>query len=144
MKKLVLTLGAIAFAAAVVRFFLKGLLEPVGVPVFVGSFLASITIVLLVGVGLIFRREGHDPNGRFFRGAGWAVLLSLWCQILIIGGILSTEWLHADTYFSGPWQLVHERFPDDIVAALRDGKGLRIRAGTGPHRFIGIWVVVVE
>lgn len=36
------------------------------------------------------------------------------------------------------------RFPDDIVAALRDGKYLRIRAGTQPHRIIGIWVVVVE
>ena len=35
------------------------------------------------------------------------------------------------------------RFSADIVAALRDGKGLRIRAGTR-HRFIGIWVVVVE
>jgi hypothetical protein len=35
------------------------------------------------------------------------------------------------------------RFSADIVAALRDGKGLRIRAGT-THRFIGIWVVVVE
>ena len=27
---------------------------------------------------------------------------------------------------------------------MRDGKILGIRAGTGPHRFIGIWVVVVE
>jgi hypothetical protein len=35
------------------------------------------------------------------------------------------------------------RFPADVVAALRDGKGLRIRAGM-THRFIGIWVVVVE
>ena len=35
------------------------------------------------------------------------------------------------------------RLSADIVAALRDGKGLRIRAGT-THRFIGIWVVVVE
>jgi len=35
------------------------------------------------------------------------------------------------------------RFPADVVAALRDGKGLKIRAGT-THRFIGIWVVVVE
>ena len=39
---------------------------------------------------------------------------------------------------------VQKRFPADIVAALRDSKGLRIRAGTRPHRFIGIWVVVVE
>ena len=36
------------------------------------------------------------------------------------------------------------RFPPDIVAAIRDGKILGIRAGAGPHRVIGIWVVVVE
>lgn len=36
------------------------------------------------------------------------------------------------------------RFPDDILAAIRDGKFLGIRAGTQPHRFIGIWAVVVE
>lgn len=36
------------------------------------------------------------------------------------------------------------RFPDDIVAAIRDGKILGLRAGTQPHRFIGIWAVVVE
>ena len=37
-----------------------------------------------------------------------------------------------------------QRFPDDILAVFRETKGLRIRAGTGPHRFIGIWVVVVN
>jgi hypothetical protein len=36
------------------------------------------------------------------------------------------------------------QFSDDIVAAIRENKGLRIRAGTGQHRFIGIWVVVVR
>ncbi|HKI05093.1 MAG TPA: DUF2255 family protein [Thermoanaerobaculia bacterium] len=36
------------------------------------------------------------------------------------------------------------RFPDDVVAAIRDGKILGLRAGTQPHRFIGIWAVVVE
>ena len=35
-------------------------------------------------------------------------------------------------------------FSDDILAEFRDSKGLRIRAGTGTHRFIGIWVVVVN
>ena len=35
-------------------------------------------------------------------------------------------------------------FPKDIVAAIRDGKILGIRAGTKPHRVIGIWAVVVE
>ncbi len=35
-------------------------------------------------------------------------------------------------------------FSPKIVAAIRDEKILRIRAGTGDHRFIGIWAVVVE
>jgi len=36
------------------------------------------------------------------------------------------------------------QFSDDTLAALRKSKSLRIRAGTGQHRFIGIWVVVVR
>jgi len=36
------------------------------------------------------------------------------------------------------------QFPDDVLAVLREGKVLRIRAGTSQHRFIGIWVVVVK
>jgi hypothetical protein len=36
------------------------------------------------------------------------------------------------------------QFSDDVLAVLREGKGLRIRAGTSQHRFIGIWVVVVK
>jgi hypothetical protein len=35
-------------------------------------------------------------------------------------------------------------FPDDIVDFIRDSKILGIRAGMQPHRFIGIWAVVVE
>src|SRR6266496_1309831 len=37
-----------------------------------------------------------------------------------------------------------KKFPKEIVAAIRDGKILGIRAGTKPHRIIGIWAVVVE
>ena len=37
-----------------------------------------------------------------------------------------------------------QRFPNDLLAQLHEGKILRIRAGTGDHRFIGIWVVVVK
>jgi hypothetical protein len=37
-----------------------------------------------------------------------------------------------------------QRFSNDILADFRESKSLRIRAGTGPHRFIGIWVVVVN
>ncbi len=38
----------------------------------------------------------------------------------------------------------NRRFKDDILATIRDNKILSIRAGTQPHRFIGIWAVVVE
>ena len=37
-----------------------------------------------------------------------------------------------------------KRFPVGVVAAIRDGQVLGIRAGTQPHRIIGIWAVVVE
>ena len=36
------------------------------------------------------------------------------------------------------------RFPAALVAAIDKSKILGIRAGTGRHRIIGIWVVVVE
>ncbi len=36
------------------------------------------------------------------------------------------------------------RFPPEIIAAIRTGKILAIKAGTAPHRVIGIWAVVVE
>ena len=37
-----------------------------------------------------------------------------------------------------------KRFPDDVVAAIDQSKILGIRAGTQPHRVIGIWSVVVQ
>jgi hypothetical protein len=37
-----------------------------------------------------------------------------------------------------------KKFPKEIVAAIREAKILGIRAGTKPHRIIGIWAVVVE
>ena len=36
------------------------------------------------------------------------------------------------------------RFPADVIAAIDKEKILGIHAGTAPHRFIGIWAVVVE
>ena len=35
------------------------------------------------------------------------------------------------------------RFPKTVLVSLRESKILGIRAGTKPHRFIGIWHVVV-
>lgn len=37
-----------------------------------------------------------------------------------------------------------KRFPKRVVEAIDGAKILGIRAGEGPHRVIGIWVVVVE
>ena len=37
-----------------------------------------------------------------------------------------------------------KRFTPDILTAIHKGKILGIRAGSEPHRIIGIWVVVVE
>jgi hypothetical protein len=36
------------------------------------------------------------------------------------------------------------RFPKTIVGAVERNKYLGIRAGTQPHRVIGIWAVVVD
>ena len=36
------------------------------------------------------------------------------------------------------------RFSDELLALLGKSKRLRIRAGRGTHRFIGIWVATVE
>ncbi len=37
-----------------------------------------------------------------------------------------------------------QRFDSDMLASIRDDKILGLRAGTEPHRLIGIWAVVVE
>jgi len=37
-----------------------------------------------------------------------------------------------------------DRFPKSVVDAISEAKILGIRAGTKPHRIIGIWAVVVE
>src|SRR5262245_51488365 len=36
------------------------------------------------------------------------------------------------------------QLPDGILHLLRESSGLRIHAGSGEHRFIGIWHVVVK
>ena len=38
----------------------------------------------------------------------------------------------------------HQRFSDRLVAAFDDNKIIGLRAGKKPHRFIGVWVVVVK
>jgi len=38
----------------------------------------------------------------------------------------------------------NKHFPDHLLAAVQKSSGLRIRAGTGAHRFMGIWFVIVD
>lgn len=39
---------------------------------------------------------------------------------------------------------MRRRFADGVLESIRSGMILGIRAGSAPHRFIGIWAVVVE
>lgn len=36
------------------------------------------------------------------------------------------------------------QFSDELFSILKESKGVRVRAGMGTHRFIGIWFVVVQ
>lgn len=38
----------------------------------------------------------------------------------------------------------HHPFPPAVLAAVRKGLVIGLRAGTQPHRFIAVWAVVVE
>jgi hypothetical protein len=40
--------------------------------------------------------------------------------------------------------VTRKRLPARVLSALRDGNIMGIRAGSTPHRIIGIWVVVVD
>ena len=37
-----------------------------------------------------------------------------------------------------------KRFADEVLDLFQKSKGLRLRAGTGDYRFIGIWFVLVK
>ena len=39
--------------------------------------------------------------------------------------------------------IAKRRFPSELLNILEDSKLIRVRAGTGAHRFIGIWFVMV-
>lgn len=126
-RRIVFTLGGIAAIVAVVRYFLKGLLAPAGVPTVVGSLLASITIVLLVGLVLIFLREGRSSGGSYVRAAAWFAALAVWCEVLVIAGILLTERTGASTYYQGPWEVVEKMFPTPAAHAIGHSQGFFVR-----------------
>ncbi len=124
--KLFFTAAIILAAVGILRYFLKGLLNPLGVPLLVGSFLSSMTIVLLVVTILIFIREGRKADGKYWIAALWFAGLAVWYQILVVAGILLTERAGADTYFTGPWEAMRERFPTPAAHAVGHIQGIPI------------------
>ena len=125
-SRTVLILGAVATMVAVLRYFMEGWVEPLGVPTAVGSLLASVTIVLAVGLVIIFVREGRI-GGRYVRAAAWFAVLAIWCEILVIGGILVTERTGARTYYEGPWEAVHTMFRTPAAHAIGHTQGFFVR-----------------
>lgn len=126
-RRIVFTLAGIAVVVAVIRYFLKSWLAPLGVPTVVGSFLASITIVVLAGLVLIFLREGRSSNGSYVRAAAWFAALAAWCEVLVISGILITERTGASTYYQGPWEMVEKMFPNPAAHAIGHSQGFFVR-----------------
>jgi hypothetical protein len=94
------TLALIMFAVAVLRWFMKGWMDSLGAPELLGSFLSSINIVVLVGMVILFAREGRAADAGYWRAGGWWLALAAWEQILIIPAILLAARTGASTYYS--------------------------------------------
>ena len=123
--------GALALAApavAAARFFLKGVLDPLGVPVWLGSLAASLWVLLGIALFATFGHQGRTPGGRWRRAALPFLGLALWCELLVIAGILLTAATGADTYYEGPFAAVTERFPTAREHALGHAAGFLPRA----------------
>jgi len=131
-----LILALIMFVVAVLRWFMRGWMDAAGMPELLGSFLASINIVLLIGLVIIFAREGRRAEGRYWNAGGWWVGLAVWEQVLVISGILLAARTGASTYYS---EMVgaHRELPP-IQHALLHGVALIFVAGVG---LLPGWVV---
>jgi len=95
-----LILALVTFVVAVLRWFMKGWMESRHVSDTVGSMLMSLTIVLLIGLVILFAREGRYAEGRYWNAAAWWIALAVWEQILVIAGILLAGRTGASTYYS--------------------------------------------
>ena len=89
----------IVLVVAIIRFFLKGWLEPLGISDKVGSFLVSITIATLIGLFVFFIREGRSPEGNYWRGVLCFAVLAVWSQVIIFAGIMLAARTGKATYY---------------------------------------------
>lgn len=93
------TLALIMLVVGILRYFMKGWVDALGIPEIIGSLIVSLNIVLLVGLVIFFLSEGRDPDGRYSRAAGWFLALAAWSTILIVTGILITARTGTPTYY---------------------------------------------
>ena len=126
-NRTVLILAGIAAVAAIGRLFTRGVFEPIGFPTFVGSALVSVSVVLLVWLGLLFYREGRNPKGKYLSAAVSFAALAVWCELLVIVGIFLTEHLHLHSYYTGPFQVVERTFPNASAHAMGHAQGFWFR-----------------
>lgn len=124
-----LWLALAAVPVAALRYYMKGWLDPWGVGPAAGSFFASLTLLLVFGLAWIFGDEAGAAAPRFARAALAFTLVAAWFEVLVVAGILVTEAAHADTYYSGPWEIVHRAFESPAQHALAHAMGFPIRLG---------------
>jgi hypothetical protein len=103
-------LALIMFAVAAVRWYMKGWAPSLGLSETVASMLTSLTILALIGMIVIFAREGRFANGRYWRAGGWWLALAAWETILIVVGILLAARTGASTYYS-EMVMAHRELP---------------------------------
>ena len=128
-------IGGAAIPVAIARYVMKGWVEPHGIPPVVGSLLASVTVLLLAGMLLIFSQEARSPDGRYPVAARWFTLLAAWCEAVIVVSILLSGRFGADTYYQGPWDSVRHAFPTPERHALASCR--RVLAKATPRSCAG-------
>ena len=127
--KTFLVLALIIFVVALLRWFMKGWMDSIGMPELLGSFLASINIVLLVGMVIMFASEGRRADGQYWHAGGWWIALAAWASVLIVAGILLAARTGASTYYS---EMVgaHQELPP-VRHAVSHGVAFVFVAGVG-------------
>ncbi|HZS45908.1 MAG TPA: hypothetical protein VFC63_12460 [Blastocatellia bacterium] len=130
----VVVLAAIAAVVATLRYFMRGWVTPLHIPTAVGSMIASVTVVLVIGLFILFIREGRNTKGRYVRAASYFFVFGVWCEALVIAGILITERTGAQTYYDGPWEMVHHMFSSPTAHAIGHTQGFFVRTA--------IWLIL--
>jgi hypothetical protein len=96
---------------------------------------------VLAAIAALDDRELLLP-GAFAWAGKWP--LSRWISINTARQYTTATALIRRAVRRAPRPAARRRFSAAVVTAIRDGRILGLRAGVRPHRFIGVWAVVVE